>query len=237
MSQNFVTLDEVRDVRTPSRTDSWVPIPHIRLYERIRSSIEGRGLKVVEEQHGLDHDGARWFGTLDLVNGNQHDDYRLCVGMRNSHDKVFPAGIAVGARVFVCDNLSFSGEIVIARKHTRFINRDLPGLIAQAIGRMVEVRESQERRIEAYKGTRFNDAKAHDLIIRAMDARVISSTYIPHIVSEWREPRHKEFKRRNVWSLFNAFTEHLKEVNRNDLVKRTVALHGLCDQACGLAVA
>jgi hypothetical protein len=29
--------------------------------------------------------------------------------------------------VFVCDNLAFSGEIKIARKHTRFIVRDLPG--------------------------------------------------------------------------------------------------------------
>ena len=54
------------------------------------------------------------------------EDYCWVLGLRNSHDKTFPAGIVAGASVFVCDNLSFSGEIKFARKHTRFIVRDLP---------------------------------------------------------------------------------------------------------------
>ena len=40
------------------------------------------------------------------------------VGVRNSHDKSFPAGLVIGASIFVCDNLSFSGEVKLARKHT-----------------------------------------------------------------------------------------------------------------------
>jgi hypothetical protein len=32
------------------------------------------------------------------------------LGLRNSHDKRFPAGLVGGSAVFVCDNLAFSGE-------------------------------------------------------------------------------------------------------------------------------
>ena len=39
---------------------------------------------------------------------------------------------------------------------------------------------------------------------------------------EWREPRHNAFVGRNVWSLFNAFTESLKEGNLAELPKRMV---------------
>ena len=51
---------------------------------------------------------------------------------------------------------------------------------------------------------------------------------------EWRELKHKTFGSQNVWSLFNSFTEALKEENLNELPKRTEALHGLLDVAVGL---
>jgi hypothetical protein len=44
-----------------------------------------------------------------------------------------------------------------------------------------------------------------------------------------RKPTHDQFERRNVWSLFNAFTESLKDSSLAELPKRTEALHGLMD--------
>ncbi len=45
------------------------------------------------------------------------------------------------------------------------------------------------------------------------------------------------FRRRDVWSLFNSFTEALKTGNLAELPKRTEALHGLLDTRVGLALA
>ena len=61
-------------------------------------------------------------------------------------DKTFPAGIVAGASVFVCDNLSFSGEVKFARKHTRYINRDLPQLTERAIGLLLAKWHDQDKR-------------------------------------------------------------------------------------------
>jgi hypothetical protein len=145
------------------------------------------------------------------------------VGLRNSHDKSFPAGLAVGASVFVCDNLSFSGEVRLARKHISQITRDLPQLIERAVGRLDGMRRSQEERFAAYKQRELTDGQAHDLIVQGLDARVLPLTRIPSVLQGWREPRHPEFREggRTAWRLFNAFTEGLK---------------GLLDAACGLAV-
>lgn len=63
---------------------------------------------------------------------------------------------------------------------------------------------------------------------------VSANSYIPHVLREWREPKHQAFMDRNVWSLFNSFTEALKDGNLNELPKRTEALHGLLDVAVGL---
>lgn len=92
----------------------------------------------------------------------------------------------------------------------------------------------QDKRIEAYKTACIEDQEAHDLIIRSVDVGVCSNRLIPSILHEWREPKHSDFEDRNVWSLFNAFTESLKDGNLQDLPKKTVALHGLLDVQIGL---
>ena len=113
-----VQREQLAAIVTPPRTSSWVPISHGHLVDGIQGSLERAGLTVITEAHGLTRDGNRYFGLLQVANGHNPDDFGLVVGVRNSHDKTFPAGLVVGASVFVCDNLSFSGEVKLARKHT-----------------------------------------------------------------------------------------------------------------------
>lgn len=129
------------------------------------------------------------------------------------------------------DGLRYFGEIKIARKHTRFILRDLPFLTERAIGRLMERWHHQDQRIIAYKARKLTDSSAHDLIIRSTDVRACTPRQIPAILREWR--KHEEFRDRTLWSLFNSFTEVLKG-NLNELLKRTEALHGLLDSYVGM---
>src|SRR5207302_3376327 len=171
-----------------------------RLLATLRSALERAGLVVVSEAHGLTRDGARYFGLLQVVNGHADEDFGLVVGLRNSHDKSFPAGLVVGASVFVCDNLSFSGEVKLARKHTAHVERDLPALSGRAVGRLGDLRRAQEQRFAAYKGSELADAAAHGLVVRALDARVVPATKVPLVLREWRQPRHPEFREaRSAW--------------------------------------
>ena len=131
---------------------------------------------------------------------------------------------------------SFSGEVSLARKHTAHVERDLPQLIDRAVGQLGDLRRSQAERFAAYKDRELPDSAAHDLLVQALDARVLPVTRLPDVLREWRQPRHAEFRAgKTAWRLFNSFTEAMKG-NLDALPRRTQALHGLLDAACGLAV-
>ena len=107
-------------------------------------------------------------------------------------------------------------------------------LVSRAVGMLGEQRMLQDNRIEAYKQTTLTDPVAHDLVVRALDSRVIPVTHVPDVLHEWRSPSHEEFAQgMTAWRFFNAVTEVLKG-NLDALPRRTQALHGLLDQACGL---
>lgn len=219
-------------VRTPEATGTWQPIPHEQYVQQIERALPRHGLAVVQEAHALTHDGGRYFGLMQIQNGCSNPDYTWVLGLRNSHDKTLPAGLVAGAQVFVCDNLAFSGEVQVSRKHTAKIARDLPELIGNAIGRLLARFHDQDRRVERYRACRLSDADAHDLTVRALDAGVICASRIPDVLHEWREPRHEAFRPRTAWSWFNACTETLKG-SLHVLPHRTQALHRLCDDYAG----
>src|SRR4051812_3235813 len=145
---NKIDGEQLVAVATPERTATWVPIPHERLLSHVLGTLGRSGLEVVSEAYGLTRDGARYFGLLQVA--GTAADFGLVVGLRNSHDKSFPAGLVVGASVFVCDNLSFSGEVRLARKHTAHVERDLPQLVQRAVGRLADLRRTQEQRFLTY---------------------------------------------------------------------------------------
>lgn len=232
---NPVTRKEVEGCSTPDPTNTWVPIPHGEILHRVSDVAQRGGMQIVQEAHGLTHNGDRYFGMLQVTNGGDDDDYGLVLGIRNSHDKMFPAAICLGAGVFICDNLSFSGEVKLARKHTRYIRRDLPQIVSRAVGLLGDHRQRQDTRIVTYKERDIVDVEAHDIVINALDCGAVVASKIPQVLHEYRQPQHEEFRPRTIWSLFNCFTQILKG-DANRILKRTQALHGLMDSVCGLAI-
>ncbi len=112
----------------------------------------------------------------------------------------------------------------------------MPRIVAQAVGYLSEIRFQQDERIDAYKQTRIQDKTANDLLVRAVDCRVIPVTQLPHVLKEWREPSHAEFTEdgRTLWRLFNAFTESFKSRSLERLPRRSRALHRLLNTICQL---
>lgn len=222
--------DELMAVETPEATQSWTPVPHARVVMEVVESLERSGLEVSESAYALDHDGQRFFGLLGLNVKGGDGSYQLITGLRNSHDKSFPLAMAVGSRVFVCDNLAFSSEIQVTRRHTRHVMDDFPRLIATACGRIRNSAEDQERRFEHYRNVNLNDTMVHDILVQSLDVKAIGSTALPRVLQEWREPSHQEFAQdHSAWRLWNAYTEVLKGYDLMALGGRTVALQGLMD--------
>ena len=133
ITSNEVELEHLKDVKMPSATASYQPVSHYDLTMNI-GDIAGRilnGMTLVKSRYGLAREGNQMFGTHTYK--SDIEDVGLAVGFRNSYDKSMSVGIAVGARVFVCENLMMTGEVTIFRKHTGSILDELNGMAFKAI--------------------------------------------------------------------------------------------------------
>jgi len=232
-----VTRQELFQVPTPLGTRTWYPLAHRTILGEVETQLRSCGFTITAETHALSHGAARYFGVLSVaLPSRTSQDFGWVVGLRNSHDQTYPAGLVAGTRVFVCDNLSFSGEVQISRKHTRFAERDLRHLTARAVGQLGDRFRGLDQRIGAYKHRLLDDFRAHDLVIRAVDCAAITASQIPEVLAQWRHPSHETFLPRTAWSLFNAFTEVHKTVNPHTALRRGEALHGLFDAEAELAL-
>lgn len=223
-----VAYGDLRAVATPPRTVSHVPVAHHEIVELMRYSLGFYGHEIVEEHHAVTEDGARYFGLLSLR--STYGDYTDTVGLRNSHDRRFPIGIAFGSRVFVCDNLAFQAEHVIRRKHTANAKRELPGLVAEVVEPLRERRETQLRTFDRYRKTRLPDELADHAILSLYRQGVINIQRVPDVMDQWETPEH-DWGDRTAWRLFNAATFSLTgRVAENPSV--TTQLHRVIDGVC-----
>ncbi len=229
-----VDRNEIAHANTPEATLTHQPIPHALLLDNVTSTLAYHGYDVTSEAHGLTTDGARYFGILQLSNAS--NDHTIVVGVRNSHDKRFPAGIAAGSHVFCCDNLAFSGEIKLARKHTRYFLRDLPSVVHRAVTKLGSYYAGQAEQFDRFKQMRLTDDRARSLIVEAVKRDVIGCTHLPSVLKEWETPSHDQFGEPTLWRLYNAVTEVAKSWSGEQLFRRTQLLHGLCNAEVGLAV-
>lgn len=106
----------VMAIPAPEFTDTWHPYSHGQVITAMDQACEEIGLGVVKKDYSVSPNGARMFSAWQLAAGNGVLGYEL--GIRNATDKSMVIGVTAGTRVFVCDNMCFSGDFITFRKHT-----------------------------------------------------------------------------------------------------------------------
>lgn len=203
-----VNAAELATIEPPAPTRTWFPLAHRAVLDSVCDSLEGAGFAISRSRLSVSHGAARFFGTLDLTTSIV-EGVSLAVGIRNSNDQSFPIGFCCGQRVFVCDNLAFTSEIVVSKKHTRFgQERYLEGL-ARAVESLDQYKSSAAGWIEQMQDRRLNDDKANSLLLQAYERKIVGLRLLPLVVEEWRRPTREEYQPRTAYSLFNCFTEVL----------------------------
>jgi hypothetical protein len=223
----YATLEELREIAVPEETATYKPVSHYDLSKNL-AEVSGtllRDYELESSQYGLARDGAQLFGVHTYRNGS--DSMGLSIGFRNSYDKSMSVGIAIGASVFVCDNLALTGEIAIARKHTSNVWSDLEALTITTIYRSQNNFTRIVEDAQVMQGQHLTDNDAYRLLGLLYGQGIITPRQIPVVKKEWLTPSHEEFEDRNVWNFYQAVTEALKTSPPPKVMEKHIALHQL----------
>jgi len=210
-----VNRAELACVQPPEPTKTWVPLSHISVLSTVTDRLESAGFSIKKEALGLSREGHRFFGTLDLRN-ELSPGVSLSVGVRNSTDKSFPIGFCAGSRTFVCDNLAFSSELVVNRKHT--VNGEIrfEEALSLGVGRLTQFQAAETRRIEVFRDTDLAPYQAEALMLRAYEADILSTRTLGKALEAYRTPGFDWGPTSKLWHLFNAMNFPMQDRSRTN---------------------
>ncbi|MBC8551756.1 MAG: hypothetical protein ISR95_03470 [Candidatus Marinimicrobia bacterium] len=223
---DYCSLDDLRMIPLPNETRTYKPVSHYDLAVNLGEVSGGllRGYELDKTQYGLAREGQQMFAVLTYRNGTS-SGMGLSIGFRNSYDKSMSVGIAIGAAVFVCDNLALTGEIAIMRKHTQNVWNDLEELIITTVYRSQHNFTRIVEDAEIMRGKYLGNDDAFRLLGLLYGNDIITPRQIPIVKKEWLNPTHEAFEERTIWSFYNACTEALKSSPPNKIMEKHISLH------------
>jgi hypothetical protein len=206
-------------------TRSWKPVSYGAAIDLMHHQARRQlGLEVINEQYGLNKKGDQMFGLLTLDTGNTESG--LSIGIRQSYNKSLALGVAIGANVFVCDNLCFSGSAFkVVRKNTTNVWRDFRDLLTAQISGALDHYQNVQVDLDKLKAIPCNLRRGYSFLGVALGEGLLTPTQATIAFTDWKTPRHPEFEPRNLWSLYNCVTEGLKKGSPGRLLDRHSSMH------------
>src|SRR5713101_7181786 len=178
-SSQLVTRDQLLTIAPPPSTATWRPIAHADLITAIDRQLQVRGITIEAETFAIQREGARLFAVLDL-SIECSGEFCASLGLRTANDRSLALEIAVGVKVFVCDNLAFSGDLIaLRRKHT--LKFDLNADISRAVDRYQAHLLVLQRSVAAIQATPVSDAEAKTMIFDAFRQDILPIRYFKRV--------------------------------------------------------
>jgi hypothetical protein len=225
-----INREELKTIPTPEGTTTHRPVPHHEIVGALVETLSFRHIGVVRDEYAVSQDGMKMFGVLDLE--TSFDGCRFSIGVRNANDKSMRLALTVGYRVFVCDNMMFYGDFtpVLAKHSKRF---SLVDALSVGVDRMQRNFEPMRRQVQSWKEQQLPDTDAKLLIYRAfVEEELDAPKHLARRVHDlYFKPQFEEFTARTMWSLSNAFTTALKDLEPVPQFKVTAKLGAFLETA------
>ena len=213
----YIDREGLKALETPKPTDSWTPIPHYDLVTALEGQLKARGISIVKEQFAVQK--AKLFGVID-TDYHVTEEGGAAMGVRTSNDMSLALQLAIGYRVFVCDNMSFAGDLIaLKRKHTA--NLDLHKEFAEGIGRYVRDYRRLQDDIQVWKDTPVSPERAKTLIYDIFLQKIVPVRLFHSVITSYQAAMPQG---QNLWTLKNAFTRHIQQLNPGPAFSATVKL-------------
>jgi len=224
LGKNRVSEAEVMAVPSVPSTKTFRAVHHREFIHCVKEGVKAIGLEIVKSEFVLSAEGHRMFGVFDL----SHRSSEMCwsIGIRNSMNKSMALGITAGTRVFVCENLCFSGEFLALKRHTSGLDADMLAFLAyRAMKTMVPRLQAFERWHQGLQTYALSQADMRVLLVEIIEQNVIPVTKFHEFNSLYSKVYDD-----SLYGVHETVTDLLRESNLMHLPKKNLILNGIINQ-------
>ena len=216
-------LADILSCPVPASTRTYAPISHLALIDAVKEELDKRGLVVKDERYQHNRSGQQMFGHFTVNGGNSEQD--LALGFRNSYDKSLLLGAVSGARVIVCSNLMFAGDVKMQKMHTP---AHLASGLQFLVREVVDSLEAQFKRIQLdtqkLKDVTVNPRLIHELLGELFYSEAVVTEAQLRIVRDELK-QQTNFGADTLWDVYNHTTEALKTTPSGLVIGRHIEAH------------
>jgi len=209
-----VSEQVVRAEPQPAFTESWHPFSHAIVLDAVAAACKKFNLKVMRKEYSI-RKNSKMFASWEVRSTSgilvrKEKEFDLAIGIRNSIDKTHSVGLCAGERITVCDNLMFSGDFVIFRKHTgRLEIEEIEFYAEEALDALLPKMNHFHKWHEKLKATKLTYDQASLLTVAAMKQDLIPSSKFPQFYDLFYVRESKYANTLHGWH--GAATEIMRE--------------------------
>jgi hypothetical protein len=221
----------------PPATPTWHPISHATVLQTIERQLPEYGIEVSGQPVYAvgGKDDARFFGLLPVAyKGRQpNNELTLVMGVRNSTDKSFPAGLVIGTYVRICDNLWFHGTVraqmgdennAVTRRHTKHVLRDFPRLVGNLLAGYSKLSARVEDDIEGLKALSLDEPSRNRILVESVRHGVIGPQRFSDVIKYIDSPPEGQ-DMNTGWGVFNAFTASMRGMRPEGVMRESMRMN------------
>lgn len=212
----LVTLDYLKSLPEPERLGAHhEPVPHALLAMALEIEAMERGYSVTRSQFALGMSGSALFGVMDLMPTGvvAAEERGLSLGFRNSTNSALAIKVVAGSRVFVCDNLALSGDMIaVLRRNTTGL--DLEAAVRAGFAKFEKHATALDRQIMFLQAKEISDLEAKARVFDIFAQRIVPVHLFDDVERFYFHPADDmtDCQPRSEWGLHNAFTRAIKKM-------------------------
>jgi hypothetical protein len=222
----------------PTKTDTYTPISHIAVINRVRSEITSAGYVITGEEYRCSNDGQVALGTFRM-NYKSDPDIELSANFMNSYNKQHAFRFNLGGLVKVCAN----GMMLNNNKFGSYkrVHKGAADMLAE--GKISEfIKDSEEywshlvEHKDKLRDELLTSTTQHDILGELFfKKKILNTMQLNTIRSEMEKPSFDyKVDSDSAWALYNHITLALKDSHPSTWIKDQMQVHEVFSNMFGL---
>lgn len=236
----MIAYGKIIGTKLPEKTETYTPISHASVINRVRSEITTAGYVITGEEYRCSNDGQVAIGTFRM-NYKSDPDIELSANFLNSYNKQYAFRFNLGGLVKVCMNgMMLNNNKFGSYKRVHKGSADLlaEGKISDFIKDSEIYWNSLVEHKDVMKGRTLTEIDQHDILGKLFLRKNLLTTMQLNTVKKEMEKPTFDYKvdPNCAWAMYNHITLALKDSHPATWIDDQIAVHEVFAEMLGFEV-